>query len=270
MRSLKTLGLVPSRSRRTVPAACHLVRNLSEASATTSSSQVSHKGYATPASAIPSVDPLALVSRELGSLRSSVQNLVGSDRPRLDSLTHYYFKGSGGKGVRPGIVLLMSRATAPSEDVIESDRQIRLGEIVELIHVASLLHDDVIDHAASRRGLPSAPTEYGNKLTVLGGDFLLARASLHLARLGDLQVVELMASALGDLVEGEVLQMQDEESSRDGQWTAYMRKMFLKTASLIAKSAKSAVLLGGGDEAAQDAAFNFGKHLGLAFQVRFL
>lgn len=226
----------------------------------------------TTAAATPpaAVDPLALISRELGSLRSSVQTLVDSDRPRLDSLAHYYFKGSGGKGVRPGIVMLVSRAAAPSADIVESDRQIRLAEITELIHVASLLHDDVIDHADSRRGLPSAPSEYGNKLTVLGGDFLLARASLHLARLGDLQVVELMASALGDLVEGEVLQMQDDEATRDGQWTAYMRKMFLKTASLIAKSAKSAVVLGGGDEAAQEAAFNFGRHLGLAFQVRTL
>lgn len=162
----------------------------------------------------------------------------------------------------------MSRAAASSESIIESDKQVRLAEITELIHVASLLHDDVIDTAESRRGLPSAPQAYGNKLTVLGGDFLLARASFHLAHLGNLRVVELMASALNDLVEGEVLQMQDEEVERDGQWVAYERKMFLKTASLISKSAQSTVVLGGGSEEMQQAAFNFGKHLGLAFQVR--
>lgn len=168
----------------------------------------------------------------------------------------------------------MSRATnnTPNsqQPTTETDKQTRLAEITELIHVASLLHDDVIDHASSRRSLPSAPHQYGNKLTVLGGDFLLARASLYLARLGHLQVVELMASALADLVEGEVLQMQDETTSREEQWQAYERKTFLKTAALIAKSAKSAVLLGGGDETAQEAAFQFGRHLGLAFQVCFI
>ena len=86
--------------------------------------------------------------------------------------------------------------------------QRRLAEITEMIHVASLLHDDVIDLAETRRSNPSAPSLFGNKLTVLAGDFLLARASLALSRLGSNEVVELVASVLANLVEGEVMQMK--------------------------------------------------------------
>jgi hexaprenyl-diphosphate synthase len=87
--------------------------------------------------------------------------------------------------------------------------QMRLAQIVEMIHVASLLHDDVIDTSALRRGVPSAPATFGNKLSVLGGDFLLGRASTALSRLGDFEVVELISTMIANLVEGEILQMKD-------------------------------------------------------------
>ncbi|BGP38383.1 coq1 putative hexaprenyl diphosphate synthase [Rhodotorula kratochvilovae] len=185
--------------------------------------------------------------------------------------------------------------------------QRRLAEITELIHVASLLHDDVIDLAATRRSAPSAPSLFGNKLSILAGDFLLARASLALSRLGSNEVVELVASVLANLVEGEVMQMKGNMPNRStpsspsssssslaptdpsaiaaaslsgrGPTPAifehYMRKTYLKTASLIAKSARAATILGGcgalqgwkdGDRV-KDAAYEYGRNLGIAFQL---
>ncbi|GAA6009284.1 hypothetical protein JCM11491_004256 [Sporobolomyces phaffii] len=172
-------------------------------------------------------------------------------------------------------------------DILPTQR--RLAEITELIHVASLLHDDVIDVASTRRGAPSAPNLFGNKLSILAGDFLLARASLALSRLGSNEVVELVASVLANLVEGEVMQMKgnvptnsnaSSPSSRGGGPTPeifqhYMRKTYLKTASLIAKSTRATTVLGGcgtkqgwvEGEKIKDAAYNYGKNLGIAFQL---
>ncbi|BEI82670.1 hypothetical protein CcaverHIS002_0305380 [Cutaneotrichosporon cavernicola] len=153
--------------------------------------------------------------------------------------------------------------------------QRRLASIVEMIHVASLLHDDVIDHADLRRGEKSAPSAFGNKLSILSGDFLLGRASVALARLGSREVVELLATVIANLVEGEVLQLRAtadpaKEPTVQG-FEEYMRKTYLKTASLMAKSARAAVILGGCDstEAAwlKDVAYGYGRNLGIAFQL---
>lgn len=156
--------------------------------------------------------------------------------------------------------------------------QRRLASITEMIHVASLLHDDVIDASSLRRGEPSAPSTFGNKLSILSGDFLLGRASVALARLGSREVVELLATVIANLVEGEVLQLRATAKPATDPTPAgfeeYMRKTYLKTASLMAKSARAAVVLGGcgsGDskEAAwvKDVAYGYGRNLGIAFQV---
>jgi len=306
-------------------------------------------------------DPLKLVGKELGIMRSSIQSLLGSRHPALDTMSKYYFSGAEAKHIRPMIVLLMSQATnglAPQFDAIwqkamqieqqttsneiddayegeaehvrnvntainpesilndvnpdaptRSDPAIRnvndtkgtyvlpsqrrLAEIIEMIHVASLLHDDVIDNATTRRAQPSAPAEFGNKLSILGGDFLLARASLYLSRLGSTEVVEVIASVLANLVEGEVMQMKGNTpstatssilsflttSTRSGPtpetFEHYMTKTYLKTASLMAKSARAAVVLGGNGikqgwppgEKYKLAAYSYGKNIGLAFQI---
>lgn len=192
--------------------------------------------------------------------------------------------------------------------------QRRLAEITEMIHVASLLHDDVIDASDLRRGAPSAPSTFGNKLSILGGDFLLGRASIALARLRDPEVVELMSTVIANLVEGEVMQLRASVSDQvpvtdagssepnayvlDHFWTQsttpqgptrelfayYLQKTYLKTASLIAKSARSATVLGGCGEAPLaapaltseeraaahkvcDAAYVYGRNVGIAFQL---
>lgn len=148
--------------------------------------------------------------------------------------------------------------------------QRRLAEITEMIHTASLLHDDVIDLADTRRGVGSVNRVFGNKLAVLGGDFLLARASVCLARLRDVEVIELLSTVIEHLVKGEVMQMKT--AFRDGNalesaFAMYMRKTYYKTASLMANSCKAAALLAGHSPAVCEAAFLYGKHVGLAFQL---
>ncbi|KAI0348119.1 terpenoid synthase [Trametopsis cervina] len=162
--------------------------------------------------------------------------------------------------------------------------QMRLAQIVEMIHVASLLHDDVVDRSPLRRGVPSAPVAFGNKLTVLAGDFLLGRASAALSRLGEAEVVELIASVITNLVEGEILQLKamhgeelgltgvgTERTARVGQdsWNLYLQKTYMKTASLMAKGARAAVVLGGCREGEvwKEVAYAYGRNLGIAFQL---
>jgi len=179
---------------------------------------------------------------------------------------------------------LPNLSTSPSSSrsaglgVVILATQRRLASITEMIHVASLLHDDVIDTSPLRRGAPSAPNAFGNKLSILSGDFLLGRASVALARLGSSEVVELLATVIANLVEGEVLQLRatsepETEPTRKG-FEEYMRKTYLKSASLMAKSARAAVILGGcgkgvtGEgEWVKDVAYGYGRNLGIAFQV---
>ncbi|WWC92879.1 uncharacterized protein L201_007841 [Kwoniella dendrophila CBS 6074] len=154
--------------------------------------------------------------------------------------------------------------------------QRRLASITEMIHVASLLHDDVIDNSNLRRGEPSAPSTFGNKLSILSGDFLLGRASVALARLGSSEVVELLATVIANLVEGEVMQLkatsEPEKNPTKKGFEDYMRKTYLKTASLMAKSARASVILGGcgitkEGEWVKDVAYGYGRNLGIAFQL---
>ncbi|KAI0756522.1 terpenoid synthase [Daedaleopsis nitida] len=158
--------------------------------------------------------------------------------------------------------------------------QIRLAQIVEMIHVASLLHDDVIDKSPLRRGAASAPAAFGNKLSVLAGDFLLGRTSAALSRLGENEVVELIASVIANLVEGEILQLKSVHADALGipglspsvgqdNWNIYLQKTYLKTASLMAKGARAAVVLGGCKEGEiwKEVAYAYGRNVGIAFQL---
>jgi hexaprenyl-diphosphate synthase len=159
------------------------------------------------------------------------------------------------------------------EDPAILPSQRRLAEITELIHTASLLHDDVLDSSQVRRSNPSANIAFGNKLAVLAGDFLLGRASVALARLRDPEVTELLATVIANLVEGEFMQLRN--TAKDEAYptyspealTYYLQKTYLKSASLISKSCRAAALLGECTPAVVDAAYAYGKNLGLAFQL---
>jgi len=148
-------------------------------------------------------------------------------------------------------------------------RQAQLGQIVEMIHVASLIHDDVLDEADTRRGGESIHKLYSNKVAVLAGDYLLARASVLLARLENTAVVQIMATALESLVAGEIMQLKSPPESLL-QLESYLKKSYYKTASLICYACRSTALLGGhayGSTVAT-ACEEFGFHLGLAYQIQ--
>ncbi|KAK4690326.1 hexaprenyl-diphosphate synthase, partial [Lecanoromycetidae sp. Uapishka_2] len=156
-------------------------------------------------------------------------------------------------------------------DILPSQR--RLAEITELIHTASLLHDDVIDNSTSRRSSPSANISFGNKMAVLAGDFLLGRASVALARLRDAEVIELLATVIANLVEGEFMQLKNTaQDEANPVWTEdtlsyYLQKTYLKSASLISKSCRATALLGQTSPEVVEAAYSYGRNLGLAFQL---
>ena len=148
-------------------------------------------------------------------------------------------------------------------------KQAQLGQIVEMIHVASLIHDDVLDEADTRRGGEAVHKLYSNKVAVLAGDYLLARASVLLARLENTAVVQIMATALESLVAGEIMQLKSPPKALL-EMESYLRKSYYKTASLICYACRSTALLGGhayGSTVAT-ACEEFGFHLGLAYQIQ--
>jgi hexaprenyl-diphosphate synthase len=198
------------------------------------------------------------------------------------SLQAVFMKKPSPSFTRPTPPLLKNMATGVLDlSVSLLPTQIRLAQILEMLHVGSLLHDDAIDDSTSRRGFPSAPKTFGNKPTILGGDFLLARINMTACRLGDNEVVELITSILTNLIEGEILQLKQLDRgdrsetfspARLGKeiWNLYLQKTYFKTASLMAKGSRAAVVLGGSkeDEIWKEAAYAYGRNLGIAFQVR--
>ncbi|MBA0548484.1 hypothetical protein Golob_019582 [Gossypium lobatum] len=139
-------------------------------------------------------------------------------------------------------------------------RQQRIAEITEMIHVASLLHDDVLDDADTRRGVGSLNAVMGNKLAVLAGDFLLSRACLTLASLKNTEVVTLIATVVENLVTGETMQLTTASNKRFSM-EYYMQKTYNKTASLMSNSCKSVALLAGHTAEIAMLAFEYGKNL---------
>jgi len=203
------------------------------------------------------------VEADLRLLTENLKNLVGERHPILYAAAEHLF-GAGGKRLRPAIVLLISRATMPEQDISPKHR--RLAEITEMIHTASLVHDDVVDESDMRRGVPTVHSSFGNRVAVLAGDFLFAQSSWYLANLDNLAVVKLLSEVIMDLAEGEILQgLSCFETNLSIE--AYLEKSYYKTASLIANSSKAAGLLSGVSADVAMHLYGYGRHIGLAFQV---
>lgn len=205
----------------------------------------------------------ATVEKDLQLLTDNLKNLIGAKHPILYAAAEYLFETSG-KRVRPAIVLLVSRATMVDQEITLRHR--RLAEITEMIHTASLVHDDVVDESALRRNVPTVHSRFGNRVAVLAGDFLFAQSSWYLANLDNLEVVKLLSKVIMDMAEGEIQQglsgFNTEISLED-----YIQKSYYKTASLVANSAKAAGVLSGVSEQMAEHLYEYGRNLGLAFQV---
>eukprot|EP00759_Apiculatamorpha_spiralis_P022280 PhF_6_TR26577/c0_g1_i1/m.38458 len=240
--------------------------------------------YSSSSSRIHDSDPLDFVRNDLHSVRNHLSKLVEKRNIPILDMAAQHLLGTPGKMVRPGLVCLLAYCCLPvpvadtirhrntsnehdlPKNVLEPDtfhRQLRLAEVTELIHTASLIHDDILDDATSRRGKPSVHTVHGTKVAVLAGDYLLARASHWIATLECSEVVIRMTRALEDLTCGEIIQ-------RQGVYDVdtYLTKTYCKTASLLDNSLASVAILCSGRESNHvKLASDFGRHLGIAFQI---
>ena len=205
----------------------------------------------------------ASIKKDLEILDINLNGMVGPRHPILYAAAEHLFH-AGGKRIRPSIILLVAKATNKTGEITNEHR--RLAEITEIIHTASLLHDDVIDDCNQRRGSGTVNSKFSNKIAVLAGDFLFAQSSWYLANLNNLEVVKIISKIITDFAEGEVQQaltnFDTSISIND-----YVSKSFHKTASLLASSCKASAILSKADINTQNQVYNYGKHLGLAFQI---
>ena len=203
------------------------------------------------------------VENDLDDLILELKNLIGAGHPILQAAAEHLFS-AGGKRLRPGIVLLISKAISPGFNLTTKHK--RLAEITEMIHTASLVHDDVVDEASTRRGVETVHSRFNTRVAVLAGDFLFAQASWHLANLDNVKVVKLLSRVIMDLAEGEIKQNLNRFDS--GQtFSKYINKSYSKTASLIANSTKASGVLTNLEDDKLNTLYEFGKNIGLAFQV---
>jgi all-trans-nonaprenyl-diphosphate synthase len=203
------------------------------------------------------------VDPDLRLLTDNLKNLISARHPILGAAAEHLFE-AGGKRVRPAIVLLVSKATMLDVEITQRHR--RLAEITEMIHTASLVHDDVVDEAQLRRNVPTVNSLFDNRIAVLAGDFLFAQSSWYLANLDNLEVVKLLSEVIRDFAEGEI---QQSINRFDTSITleAYLEKSYYKTASLIANSAKAAAVLSAVSRETIENMYQYGRYLGLAFQI---
>jgi all-trans-nonaprenyl-diphosphate synthase len=205
----------------------------------------------------------APVDNDLRLLTENLKRLVGARHELLEAAAEHLFE-AGGKRIRPAIVFLISRATMLERDLTPRHR--RLAEITEMIHTASLVHDDVIDEAELRRNVPTVNSLFGDRIAVLAGDFLFAQSSWYLANLDNLEVVKLLSEVIRDYAEGEIQQAMNRFNTSVSLET-YLEKTYCKTASLMANSAKAAGLLSDVSSEVAQHLYAYGRHLGIAFQV---
>ncbi|KAF9590046.1 hypothetical protein IFM89_030358 [Coptis chinensis] len=209
---------------------------------------------------------LEVVADDLQTLNNNLQSIVGAENPVLISAAEQIFS-AGGKRLRPALVFLVSRATAEIAHLKElTPKHRRLAEIIEMIHTASLIHDDVLDDSSIRRGKETIHQIYGTRVAILAGDFMFAQSSWYLANLENLEVIKLISQVIKDFASGEIKQAS---SLFDCEVTLeeYLMKSYYKTASLIAASTRGAAIFSGMDVSVCEQMYQFGKNLGLSFQV---
>ena len=179
----------------------------------------------------------------------------------LVSQVSRYIVSSGGKRLRPLIVLLAARGFG-----YEGDKHVHAAAIIEFIHTATLLHDDVVDSSSRRRGKDSANTVFGNQASVLVGDFLYSRAFQMMVDIGSMRVMQILADATNTIAAGEVLQLMnvhDPDTTED----AYREVIYRKTARLFEAGAQIAAVLAQRSAADEAAMIEYGRNLGTAFQL---
>ena len=205
---------------------------------------------------------IAPITQDMERVEAALSGSVRSEDPFLSDVAGHLVS-AGGKRLRPALSLCATYAAKGIGSV--SDDAITGGVSVELVHLGSLYHDDVIDEAETRRGVPSVNARWSNIVAILAGDYLLARASSLAASLGA-DVAALLAATIGELCRGQVLELQhlfDPDRSAD----AYISAISGKTASLFGTACRVGGMVSAVDDPTLDALTEFGRHLGMCFQI---
>lgn len=205
-------------------------------------------------------DISALAHGEMQAVDRLISTSLESDVALVSQVSEYIIR-SGGKRLRPLIVLLAARALG-----YDGDQHIRAAAIIEFIHTATLLHDDVVDSSSRRRGQDSANAVFGNQASVLVGDFLYSRAFQMMVDIDSMRVMQILADATNTIAAGEVMQLMsvhDPDTTEEN----YRQVIYRKTARLFEAGAQIAAVLTGRDATVEAAMIRYGRNLGTAFQL---
>lgn len=200
------------------------------------------------------------VRPDLVRIEDEINRLLNSDIP-LISVVGRYIMGSGGKRLRPLLMILTARLCG-----YRGDKDAPLAVVFEFLHAATLLHDDVVDHAEFRRSRPAANTVWGNPAVVLVGDFLYSKSILMTVGYQNLRMLEVLSEATTRMSEGEVLQLVYSDNLEIGE-KEYIEVITRKTAVLISAACQIGAIFGGCGKAEETALRDYGHYLGIAFQL---
>ena len=200
------------------------------------------------------------VTEDLRRIDRVIVQRLASDVALVNQVAQYII-GAGGKRLRPLSVVLAARACGYA-----GEKHVDAAAIIEFIHTATLLHDDVVDSSDMRRGRDTANHVFGNEASVLVGDYLYSRAFQMMVGLGNLRIQEVMANATNTIAEGEVLQLMNAHDP-DTTEQRYLDVIYRKTAKLFEAGAQIAAILSGASPEAEQAMVEYGRHLGTAFQL---
>ncbi|MEG0279316.1 MAG: octaprenyl diphosphate synthase [Morganella sp. (in: enterobacteria)] len=203
---------------------------------------------------------IALTADDMTAVNQKIQKQLTSDVSLINQLGYYIISG-GGKRIRPMIAVLTGRALGYT-----GDKHIQVAALIEFIHTATLLHDDVVDESDMRRGKQTANEVFGNAASVLVGDFIYTRSFQMMTDLDSMRVLKLMAEATNVIAEGEVLQLMNCNNPEISE-ADYMQVIYSKTARLFEAASQSAAILAGATPEQEIALQNYGRYLGTAFQL---
>jgi octaprenyl-diphosphate synthase len=201
-----------------------------------------------------------LLAADMQSVDRVIRERLHSEVVLIRQVAEYII-GGGGKRLRPALVLLSAGALG-----YRGSAHHTLAAVVEFIHTATLLHDDVVDESALRRGRPTANTLFGNAASVLVGDFVYSRAFQMMVNVDDMRVLRVLADATNVIAEGEVLQLMNCRNA-DIDEAGYLQVIRYKTAKLFEAASRLGALLAGASPAVEEAMAAYGSHLGTAFQL---
>lgn len=201
-----------------------------------------------------------LIETDLRALDKEIDGWLHSDIALVRQVSEHIISG-GGKRLRPALLMLSAECFGDS-----GEEKVLLAAVIEFIHTATLLHDDVVDESQLRRGRATANATFGNAASVLVGDFLYSRAFQMMVRAGNMRVMQVLADATNAISEGEVLQLMNCHDP-DVTEERYRRVVHLKTAKLFEAAARIGAILGGADAVQEESLADYGRHVGIAFQL---